>query len=338
MPSQYIQRVAEALFGSDSTLDQLFSWPGFSRLSSTEVEIPGEPATAVEYDRLSCGKLGSIKATGYLERLSPVLARLLRADRSVRSPEMTVHQGMVGENTLPVNEVDRPGSLFTVTTLEEYARCPYFTFLSTILHWLFLKSRKRCRCWMPARRIIIHRIVEKFTGLSVTKTGSPVRRYAVQCRGLLVNLCEEQLTRQAGSGLHHYPLLLDQVRRELMDILDSFLERESKEEEPWPAYLEVSFKCGAPGGPVVIDLPHGEEIALQGRIDRIDRADSRVRLIDYKTGKKRYKMKACRAEKRCSCPYTCWPPAVCWGWRIWMGRWPVTITFCSRCGRGDLYG
>lgn len=54
-----------------------------------------------------------------------------------------------------------------------------------------------------------------------------------------------------------------------------------------PEQFEVFFGAENAGGPVSLELPDGEKIYFRGRIDRIDRAGDAIRIIDYKTGRKK---------------------------------------------------
>ncbi len=56
-----------------------------------------------------------------------------------------------------------------------------------------------------------------------------------------------------------------------------------------PRDFELAFGFQGSVSQAALRLPSGEEICFRGRIDRVDRRGDRIRVIDYKTGKKRNK-------------------------------------------------
>jgi len=85
-------------------------------------------------------------------------------------------------------------------------------------------------------------------------------------------------------------LRIDELEAALLAALED--DDAIRADEGWvPAAVEEGFGDEA-GRPVSVTLPSGRVLRFQGRIDRVDAADGRVRVIDYKTGKARKQLEA----------------------------------------------
>ncbi|MEW5783738.1 MAG: PD-(D/E)XK nuclease family protein [Bacillota bacterium] len=289
LPSFYLSRAGELLLGYRPALGQLDRLPGYRRLPGGDHYL--ERLRAVldsDFDQAACRQLlPPQRPEHYLARLSPLLARLLEFDLSRRLSDLTPYQGIIkpAGSSRVVSGVGR-----AVTTLEEYARCPYAYFLTHQLNLNAFEDPAEALGLNPGRRgLLLHRILEQFYRQSRLQGLLPVHRFPAENRALLASVCGRQFTEYAA----RYPLPVEMLwelqQRELLEVAQALLSWEIDNGEAClPEYLEHPF--GMEDGSesrTSFYLLDGERLVLRGRIDRIDRCGEKVRVIDYKSGRKK---------------------------------------------------
>ncbi len=207
---------------------------------------------------------------------APAAMRLLRAVRydgsaSPISPEQAGR--LFGSETL------------SISRLEEYARCPFKHFMHYGLRPNVLKE------WSidPIETgNFYHDALNRFAMLARREKAFPaiaperVRQLADEA---MEPGREEVLKGPMGDGernLWRFHLAEDVVRRAAQVITDQLA---AGEFSVWRTEASFGYENGLP--PIILKLPDGREVALRGRIDRIDRFDTEdsvyLRVIDYKS-------------------------------------------------------
>jgi|LSQX01.3.fsa_nt_gb RecB family exonuclease len=291
LPSFYLSCCGEALLGKRPGLQELHRLPGYRRLSAGAVPAAEEAVYEYDYDLACCRRpdLAS-KAGRYLRRLSPFLERVLDFDASARTTHFTAYQGIVGAASAGKGS-NSPESGLAVTALEEYARCPYSYFLKHLLRLQPLEEPEAALGLSPARRgLLMHRILELFYRESNSRGLLPVLRFPGENEALLEEICRRELAEFARFNPPYFDLLWELEQLELVAMAQALLAWEIEAGEPFiPEHFEFNFDRVNNGAGFCLELPGGERLFLRGRIDRIDSDGKRLRVIDYKTGRKRGK-------------------------------------------------
>ena len=297
LPSFFLSRCGEALLGTRPGYDKLYLLPGYRHIPATgQEEAVEEPITAAEYDLACCACLpAGLSPLQYYRRLSDALARLLEADLARRSRRLTSYDGLFSPQGAPrqllAARLDRAGGRFSATALEDYARCPYSYFLKRLLKLAPLEEPAEMLEMAPLQRgLLVHRILERFYRRAAAEGLLPVERHPDSCLKLLEQVAASELAALPPEELPPHPLLREVQRRALLDTLQALLEWEIKQAAGFmPVEFELAFGFEEREKRVLLRLPSGEELSFQGRIDRVDRSGGRLRIIDYKTGRKRIK-------------------------------------------------
>lgn len=296
LPSAYLSRCGEALCAVRPGHDQLSQLPGYRYLESdSENRYLAHPVTAVEYD-LNCGyRLPEAQLFQYYRRLSPRLGDLLTADLSRFAYRWGAYDAIFMQEPsrclLDVH-LDRRGGLFSATALEDYARCPYSYFLKRLLGLTPLEAPEALLSMDPLTRgRLLHKILEEFYRGASQQGLLPVERFPGECRSLLSRVSREYFLKVPPEDRPPFPLLWELQKRTFEETLQALLDWEIESADGFvPEGFEVSF--GFREGDktaVALELPSGEQIYFRGRIDRVDRRGELIRVIDYKTGRKRFK-------------------------------------------------
>ncbi len=297
LPSFFLSRCGEALCGTRPGYEQLSLLPGYRYISAVpEKETVVNPVTMAEYDLNCCHSFApSLQPLQYYRRLSPALNELLEADLARLQQRLSSYDGIftqsASQNLLSAR-LAGTGGFVSVTALEDYARCPYSYFLKRLLGLTSLEEPEELLDMAPlARGRLLHRILEEFYRSASEQGLLPVELHPDGCRTLLSQACFEQFEKVPPEERPPYPFLWQLQRRNLEETLQAFLEWEIETATGFiPTGFEVAFGFSkAAGAPVPLSLPSGEILYFQGRIDRIDRYGNRIRVIDYKTGRKRIK-------------------------------------------------
>lgn len=294
LPSFYLSRCGEALCAVRPGHDQLDRLPGYRYIAAvSEKEPVTAPITALEYD-LSCSdRLPPAQRLSYFRALSPVLSRLLSTDSSRFGRFWSACDGVfTREDLLRLCSTSRDRAAFSATALEDYARCPYSYFLKRLLGLSPPEEPEELLRITPLTRgRLLHRILEEFYRCASAEGLLPVKRFPEQCRSLLQRISGKEYAAVPPEERPPYPLLWRLQIRALEETLQTLLNWEIETAGDYvPTDFEVPFGFSREGeAPVSLELPSGETVSFRGRIDRVDRCGSSIRVIDYKTGKRRVK-------------------------------------------------
>ncbi len=320
LPSFYLSRCGEALCAARPGHDQLFRLPGYRYIAAlSERGSVTEPVTAAEYD-LGCSlSLPPGQRLPYFRALAPVLSSLLSADAARFGRLWSAHDGVFSRRDpgeTPLLLPDR--TAFSATALEDYARCPYSYFLKRLLKLGSLEEPEELLRITPLTRgRLLHRILEDFYRGAAAEGLLPVRRFPGRCRLLLQRISHEEFAAVPPEERPPYPLLWRLQIRVLEETVQALLTWEIEAEEDFiPVDFEVAFGFSRDGGaPVSLELPSGETVSFRGRIDRVDRSGSAVRVIDYKTGKRRAKDNSLAGGEALQLPIYLLAAAALYGWQ-----------------------
>jgi ATP-dependent helicase/DNAse subunit B len=116
-----------------------------------------------------------------------------------------------------------------------------------------------------------------------------------QYERILVDIDSRFFSETEFRGVTGASLLWELDREEILEDLKAFLKSEVEESEDWiPTHFEINFGRETPfspksvsTAPISLPLEGKSSVAFRGRIDRVDFSPdgSRIRVIDYKTGK-----------------------------------------------------
>lgn len=308
-PSFFLLRAIEAVSGTPASLADLHAWERRTSLLPTVLDPPSEAVDLIEYHLLSAAHAaasGDSSLLGYLPIRSPFFSSAFHAMRQRWEVErLTAFDGII-EDELVKEKLQQTlfptGLRLSASALETYARCPFRYFLSAVLGLNQFTEPEQILTLQPRERgALLHEILHDFfTRVRDTGTLSFAREHKTALQHLLRTVTEEHFLKFANSGATGVPLLWEIEQERLRERLSAFLARECETGgEFFPAAFEVRFGASEPegqdetpfslfpNGPVRLRLFDGEELALRGRIDRIDLSpdQQRARIVDYKTGK-----------------------------------------------------
>lgn len=181
----------------------------------------------------------------------------------------------------------------SITRLEAFNACPFSHF---IRFGLRPKREKRFEVGLPDMGNLFHTAVERFALESLlNKPGAPKEMSPQAVDSLMERIVDETVARPEYEVFHEdarnaYMIhKLKRTGKRAARLMMQHLQKGQFE----PQAFEVAFGMGVEGiPPIVIELPSGETIYLEGRIDRVDFYDSGqrryVKVIDYKSGFKKY--------------------------------------------------
>ncbi|AFS78915.1 ATP-dependent helicase/deoxyribonuclease, subunit B [Gottschalkia acidurici 9a] len=183
----------------------------------------------------------------------------------------------------------------SISRLETFANCPFSHFVK---YGLKPNERKEYSVRMPDIGTLFHNSIENFSK-QLTIENLNWNEIDRQKSDELVEKVLDRMIDNFQNGVllstHRYKYLsnkLKRVSKRAIWVLTEHL----KSGEFIPLKHEIFFGDDKENGipPIVIGLPNGEEIKLEGRIDRVDMLDSEsgsyVKVIDYKSGNKRFSL------------------------------------------------
>jgi len=184
-------------------------------------------------------------------------------------------------------------ALTSVSRLEKYTSCPFSFFVQ---YGLGAKERKVYRLSPPDVGTFMHAVIERFSRLLTRQRLSWREVSKDQCQAMISAIVDDMLVRMKGSGIaasRRYTALAERLKRVVgraVWIIAEHIRMGSFE----PVDYEVGFGEGEKYPPIVIELPSGEQIHLQGRVDRVDALKTPegtyLRIIDYKSGYKDFRL------------------------------------------------
>ena len=287
--------------------------PWLSIVDSPEAALaePGVPAADLhDFDLASvrAWRAGGGRLDEHpLARADGALGRALRMEAALQSGQFTGWDGQLASvaesSRLFQRQIDRP---FSPTRLERWATCPRRYFFGDVLGLSKLERPERVLTISALDRgSLVHAILERFVDEQIKGGALPERgrSWGPEHQRRLDEIAEEEFERAEAEGVTGRPLLWAVAREDILEDLDTFLEKDSErlaEQGLTPLGIEQTF--GMAGGtgarpmdtpahgegwpPVELTLKDGTRLRFHGVIDRIDGdADgSRIWVIDYKTG------------------------------------------------------
>ena len=180
---------------------------------------------------------------------------------------------------------------FSVSRLEQYAECPFSYFVK---YGLKAKDRKIYEFSAPDLGSFMHEILDKFTERVKREKIAWSELNNDKCREIVSELISIKLKDDTNSILNSsskYKYFTNRFRRVITKSVSIIAEQMRKGQ--FEVFSnEYSFGPHCDGGPITLNLPSGEKVFLQGRIDRIDTLDMEdntyVRVVDYKSGSKKF--------------------------------------------------
>lgn len=182
------------------------------------------------------------------------------------------------------------GNNFSVSKIERYAHCPFAYFVQ---YGLRAKERKVYTFAPPDLGNFLHKGLEKFSEI-VEKHGKTwgkleekfVEASIEEVVEYLISIDENSIL--SSSKRHEYVIKrLKRVLHRMVLIIDEQMERGNFK----PLGYEISFGSRPEDDypPIEITLSSGERLTLEGKIDRVDKAEingeTYYRVVDYKSGK-----------------------------------------------------
>lgn len=303
LPSLYLVRIVETLGEHPVSLAEFERWTVYVSSPPFHVGSPETALDALEFHLASAQKVvesGEVTPLAYLCADSPFLVRALRAaEHRWETPTLTAFDGVMTDETVKArlwhHLFPEPVTL-SVQALETYARCPFRYFLQTALGLTPREEPEHRTALSPRDRgILLHRILyDFFRQLRLTQQLPLSAQDLTALTCLLRQIAEAHF--RAYAHTTGFPLLWELEQERLLQQLQLLLRREYEADQQFlPAVFAVHFGTETqaeessflPPVPVPFLLTTGEEIRLQGHIDRIDLSHDqrRARILDYKTGK-----------------------------------------------------
>ncbi len=304
LPSSFLLASVEALTGKSVDFNRFERFENFDRipLSRMATLSPEEALDLLEYDIAQGQKnLTSEKpeALLYLKDASPFFTKGLVLESSRWGKRgFTTYDGVLGSKEA-LDILRNCYSLYeksiSPTWLETYATCPYQYLLSKIMGIeAFTEPERETTLSPPDKGKLVHEILWQFyTDLKREKG----RAFQLNSEDLpkLNEIARKRFDAFEKMGITGYPALWEVAKREILDMLKEFFDKELNDSEFIPAYFEVRYGMRSHGGqeseistedPIPFKLAE-RTINLRGRIDRIDltRDGKKARIRDYKTGK-----------------------------------------------------
>lgn len=183
----------------------------------------------------------------------------------------------------------------SISRLEKFVNCPFSHFVN---FGLKPKERKEFKIKAPDMGRLFHSSIEIFAKKLKERNVSWKDLDKEQCDNL-VDMVIDELVPEFENNLlqstHRYKYLIKKLKRISKRAAWTLTEHLRKGEfQPFKYELEFADGGKSEIPPIVIQLPNGEEIKLEGRIDRIDileNSDGKyVKIIDYKSGNKKFSL------------------------------------------------
>ncbi|MBI2168807.1 MAG: PD-(D/E)XK nuclease family protein [Actinobacteria bacterium] len=276
-PSPWFLEVVTALHGEPvfgSTLPALAEAPWLLRVASPTAGLlsASTPASLREAD------LGALLAG---ERL-PEIERGFEAIRGRLADAPGAWDGLIGE---PVaHDAD---AVWSPTSLETWARCPFQYFLAHLLAVEALDEPEDIETLSALDRgSLVHEVMEQF----VAEAGAidPDRAWNERDHHRLDEILAQHFEEYERRGRTGRALLWDLEKQRLSRDLHCLLDHDAAyRSEHGVAPVAVEHQFPDADEPALEIPAGGRSVRLRGRIDRIDRAPdgSRLRVLDYKTGR-----------------------------------------------------
>jgi ATP-dependent helicase/nuclease subunit B len=222
------------------------------------------------------------------------LPRIEAAERARFEPALNAYDGVFGEDGVDALRAHRTtGRPMSATAAEKYATCPYRYLLSNLMRLAPVEEPEAItRLGALERGALYHNVLERF--LSELGTYPRADRRDDELARLEA-IAHEECDAAEERGLTGYPLLWRRDRREILEDVRAWYERELDDQERFPQRaFEVGFGAAHPrerqselssDEPLVLSVG-GHELRFHGFIDRLEWSTERFQIVDYKTGVK----------------------------------------------------
>ncbi|MGB3367323.1 MAG: helicase-exonuclease AddAB subunit AddB, partial [Acidaminobacteraceae bacterium] len=181
----------------------------------------------------------------------------------------------------------------SVSRIEKFVNCPFAHFVK---YGLRPKERSQYEIKMPDIGIIFHESIEKF-GEKIFENRLNLDSITKDNSDQMIDHIIEDMTKEYGNYVfessYRYKYLINKIkrvgRRSAWTIINHIMSGEFD-----PMAYEIKFGDDKEDSipPFIIELPNGEKIFLEGRIDRIDifgdDDKTYAKIIDYKSGSKAF--------------------------------------------------
>lgn len=183
----------------------------------------------------------------------------------------------------------------SISRLERYVNCPYSHFVK---YGLAPEERKVHEIKSPDIGLIFHNSIEEFSkelSLENLSWDQLDRNKSDEIVEKVLDKMIDEFQQGLFLSTHRYKYMVNRLKRISKRALWTITEHIRKGDFV-PMQHEVSFGDGPNSKipPIIINLPNGEEIRLEGRIDRVDILEgengSFVKIIDYKSGSKTFSL------------------------------------------------
>lgn len=180
-----------------------------------------------------------------------------------------------------------PQPVHSVTRLEQYSACAFAHFLS---YGLRLKTREEYELLSMDLGNMFHSAMERYSK-KLAQEGLEFADVTEQKRKLLVEECITEITTDYGNSIlassARNTYFINRLKR-ITDRTVWALQNQLRKGKFRPVSYEIAFSRMDGLKALTIPLENGEDIRLQGRIDRMDLYEDEnsvyVKIIDYKSG------------------------------------------------------
>lgn len=183
----------------------------------------------------------------------------------------------------------------SISRLEKYVNCPYSHFIK---YGLDPDERKVHEIKSPDVGLLFHNSIEEFSK-ELTVENLSWDQIDRNKSDEIVEKIMDKMIDEFQHGLllstHRYKYMVNRLKRISKRALWTITEHIRKGDFV-PMQHEVSFGDGPKSKipPIIINLPNGEEVRLEGRIDRVDILEGEngdfVKIIDYKSGSRAFNL------------------------------------------------
>ncbi|MDI6858288.1 MAG: PD-(D/E)XK nuclease family protein [Dehalococcoidia bacterium] len=253
-----------------------------------------EPASPQEYDMRSLlrwSESGRAVLGHYLALGEAALRSGLAAEIARRTARLTVWDGLIEGIEAPGPSRERPAS---ATALETWAACPFRYFLGNVLRVAETEKPEDVLTLSARDRgSLIHAALEQFVR-SAAPRKVPDEPWSDDERALLLEIGRRLCDEAEEQGITGKPLLWRMERERILRDLAGFLDADEemrREMGVVPREVEMGFGMPASAHPaLVVPMPGGREVAVRGKIDRVDSTPdgARAAVFDYKSGSANY--------------------------------------------------
>ncbi len=221
----------------------------------------------------------------------------LKADLERKKGDFNAYNGRIMVTAQKIDPRRNRGIIMSSSRLERIALCPYLYFLSDVLKIKLPEEMEYEPVqWLnPLERgLLLHQIYEDFyrSLMSISQDHFEAPSFTRHWK-LLKSIADRNMEEKRRFLAPPGDLIYQAERREILESCQMFLIGEEKNNQGQiPQYFELAFGTRdnehdtlGKVKSIEFDLPSGEKVSFQGKIDRIDRLpDGTFQIIDYKTG------------------------------------------------------